>query len=205
MWCVSKSSRPRKKTFFQPSKKREDSPASFTMLRNRAIRALACIPGNSRIGCGWPEADVEGRYLRADFGRLSVISTYLPSGSSSEQRQQLKYKFMDKLLPELKALRSSRRHVVICGDWNIAHTDKDLKNWRGNKKNSGFLPEERDWMTPVSNHAGMVDVFRYVNQEEEQYTWWSFRGQAWAKNVGWRIDYQVATPGLAKRATQTAI
>ena len=130
---------------------------------------------------------------------------YLPLGSSSEQRQQLKYRFMDKLLPELKALRCSRWHVVICGDWHIAHTNKDLKNWRGNQKNSGFLPEERDWMTQVSNHAGMVEVFRYVNQEEEQYTWWSFRGQAWAKNVGWRIDYQVATPGLAKRATQTAI
>ena len=162
-------------------------------------------PDRVRIGWGWPEADVEGRYLRADFGRLSVISMYLPSGSSSEQRQQLKYQFMAKVLPELKALRSSRRHVVICGDWNIAHTNKDLKNWRGNQKNSGFLLEERDWMTQVFDHAGMVDVFRCVNQEEEQYTWWSFRGQAWAKNVGWRIDYQVATPGLAKRATQTAI
>ena len=162
-------------------------------------------PDRVRIGWGWPDADSEGRYLRADFGRLAVISLYLPSGSSSEERQRVKYQFMDKFLPELKALRASRRHVVLCGDWNIAHTRKDLKNWRGNQKNSGFLPEERTWMTRVFAEAGLVDAFRCVNQEEEQYTWWSFRGQAWTKNVGWRIDYQVVTPGLAKLATQTAI
>ena len=162
-------------------------------------------PDTVRIGWGWPDADSEGRYLRADFGRLSVISMYLPSGSSSEERQRVKYQFMAKLLPELKALRSSRRHVVLCGDWNIAHTKKDIKNWRGNQKNSGFLPEERDWLTRVFDEVGLVDAFRRVNPEAEQYTWWSFRGQAWAKDVGWRIDYQVVTPGLAKLATQTAI
>ena len=162
-------------------------------------------PDSVRIGWGWPEADSEGRYLRADFGRLSVISMYLPSGSSSEERQQAKYRFMDQIFPELRALRKSRRHVVLCGDWNIAHTQKDLKNWRGNQKNSGFLPEERNWMTRVFNEAGLVDAFRSVNQDEDQYTWWSFRGQAWAKNVGWRIDYQVTTPGLAKLVTHTAI
>ena len=162
-------------------------------------------PDTVRIGWGWPDADSEGRYLRADFGRLSVISMYLPSGSSSEERQRVKYQFMAKFLPELKALRSSRRHVVLCGDWNIAHTKKDIKNWRGNQKNSGFLPEERDWLTRVFDEVGLVDAFRRVNPEAEQYTWWSFRGQAWAKDVGWRIDYQVVTPGLAKLATQTAI
>ena len=162
-------------------------------------------PDRVRIGWGWPDADSEGRYLRADFGRLSVVSMYLPSGSSSEERQHVKYQFMDKLLPELKALRASRRHVVLCGDWNIAHTKKDIKNWRGNQKNSGFLPEERAWMTQIFAEVGLVDAFRRVNPEAEEYTWWSFRGQAWAKNVGWRIDYQVVTPGLAKLATQTAI
>ena len=162
-------------------------------------------PDTVRVGWGWPDADREGRYLRADFGRLSVISLYLPSGSSSEERQGVKYRFMDKLLPELKALRASRRHAVLCGDWNIAHTKKDIKNWRGNQKNSGFLPEERDWMTRVFDEVGLADAFRQVNPDAEEYTWWSFRGQAWAKDVGWRIDYQVVTPGLAKLATQTAI
>ena len=162
-------------------------------------------PDRVRIGWGWPDADREGRYLRADFGRLAVISLYLPSGSSSEERQGVKYRFMDKILPELKALRASRRHVVLCGDWNIAHTKKDIKNWRGNQKNSGFLPEERAWMTQIFDEVGLVDAFRRVNPEAEEYTWWSFRGQAWAKDVGWRIDYQVVTPRLAKLATQTAI
>ena len=162
-------------------------------------------PDRVRIGWGWPDADREGRYLRADFGRLSVISLYLPSGSSSEERQQVKYRFMDEILPELKALRASRRHVVLCGDWNIAHTKKDIKNWRANQKNSGFLPEEREWMTQVFGEVGLVDAFRRVNPESEEYTWWSFRGRAWAKDVGWRIDYQVVTPGLARLARRTAI
>ena len=155
-------------------------------------------PDRVRIGWGWADADREGRYLRADFGRLAVISLYLPSGSSSEERQRVKYQFMDQLLPELKALRASRRHVVVCGDWNIAHTKKDIKNWRSNQQNSGFLPEERAWLTQVFDEIGLVDAFRRVNPDAEAYTWWSFRGQAWAKNVGWRIDYQVVTPGLAK-------
>ena len=120
-------------------------------------------PDRVRIGWGWPDADREGRYLRADFGRLAVISLYLPSGSSSEERQRVKYRFMDQLLPELKALRASRRHVVLCGDWNIAHTKKDIKNWRGNQKNSGFLPEERAWMTQIFDEVGLVDAFRRVN------------------------------------------
>lgn len=159
------------------------------------------------LRCGWGHADIdaEGRYLRADFGRLSLVSLYLPSGSSSEQRQVAKYAFMDRLLPELRALRASRRHVVVCGDWNIAHTQKDLKNWRSNQKNSGFLPQEREWLTGVFDEIGFVDVFRRLNHEPEQYTWWSNRGQAWAKNVGWRLDYQIATPGLAAKARQTWI
>lgn len=162
-------------------------------------------PDKLTVGWGWPDADREGRYLRADFGRLSVISIYLPSGTSSDERQAVKYRFMDALYTELGALRASRRNVVLCGDWNIAHTKQDIKNWRGNQNNSGFLPEERAWMTRVFDEAGMVDAFRCLNQEDGQYTWWSFRGQARAKNVGWRIDYQIVTPGMAKRAVGTSI
>ena len=162
-------------------------------------------PDRVQVGWGWKEADAEGRYLRADFGRLSVISLYLPSGSSSEIRQAAKYRFMKRLYPQLQILRKSRRHVVLCGDWNIAHTKKDIKNWRGNQKSSGFLPEERAWMSRVFDEAGLVDAFRRINQQEDQYTWWSFRGQARAKNVGWRIDYQITTPGLAKLARKATI
>ncbi|MEE9157191.1 MAG: exodeoxyribonuclease III [Gammaproteobacteria bacterium] len=150
-------------------------------------------------GFGCPEFDDEGRYLRADFGRLSIVSLYLPSGSSSEERQAAKYDFMGKIMPTLKAMRADRRNYIICGDWNIAHKKIDLKNWRGNKKSSGFLPEERGWMDRLFKNVGMVDAFRVVNPEPDQYTWWSNRGQAWAKNVGWRIDYQVVTPGLRRK------
>jgi exodeoxyribonuclease-3 len=140
--------------------------------------------------------DCEGRFIQADFGPLSVISLYLPSGSSSAERQTVKFDFLERFVPVLKGFRRRRREYVICGDWNIAHTKLDIKNWRGNQKNSGFLPEERAWMDRLFGPLGFVDAFRVVNQEAEQYTWWSNRGQAWAKNVGWRIDYQVITPGL---------
>lgn len=147
-------------------------------------------------GLGWEDIDREGRWIEARFGNLSVVSLYLHSGSSSEERQQVKFSAMDRLMPYLRELKASGREYVICGDWNIAHTKKDIKNWRGNQKNSGFLPEERDWMTELFNNAGYVDAFREVNDEDEQYTWWSNRGAAWEKNVGWRIDYQVITEGL---------
>ncbi len=147
-------------------------------------------------GLGWPDFDAEARYLQADFGKLSVVSLYLPSGSSSEARQSAKFDFMERFTGVLKTLRRKRRDYVICGDWNIAHRQIDLKNWRANQKHSGFLPEERAWMDWLFGPAGYVDAFRVVNQEPEQYTWWSNRGQAWAKNVGWRIDYQVITPRL---------
>ena len=134
-----------------------------------------------------------------------MISVYLPSGSSSEERQQAKLRFMQEFMPHLAKLKAQRREIVICGDWNIAHKEIDLKNWRGNRKNSGFLPEERDWLSHVFDGLGWVDVFRRLNQEPEQYTWWSNRGQAWAKNVGWRIDYQIATPGIAATAKKVEI
>ncbi len=157
------------------------------------------------VGLGIEEFDAEGRYICADFADYSVVSLYLPSGSSGEERQQVKFNFMAAFLPHLQELRASGREVIVCGDWNIAHKEIDLKNWRGNKKNSGFLPEERSWLTQLFDDVGFVDVFRVVHPELEAYTWWSNRGQAWAKNVGWRIDYQIATPGIAARAQSASI
>jgi len=154
---------------------------------------------------GWREADDEGRYLQANFGKLSIVSLYLPSGSSSEERQTIKFDFLDRFIPVLKKMRRQKREYIICGDWNIAHKKIDIKNWKGNQKNSGFLPEERSWMDNLFNKLGMVDSFRIVNQEAEQYTWWSNRGQAWAKNVGWRIDYQIVTPGLKDKIRTASI
>ncbi len=156
-------------------------------------------------GVGVPEIDAEGRYLRLDFSCLSIISIYFPSGSSGEHRQAAKFFFMERFFPMLQELAACGREIILCGDWNIAHKEIDLKNWRSNQKNSGFLPEERTWLTTVFQKLGFIDVFRQVNLEPDQYTWWSNRGQAWTKNVGWRIDYQVATPGIAARATTVSI
>lgn len=156
-------------------------------------------------GLGWEDMDAEGRYLEARFGPLSVVSLYLPSGSSSDERQAVKFRFLDRFLPYLDRCAAAGRDYVFCGDWNIAHRPIDLKNWRSNQKNSGFLPEERAWMDRVLGEAGWVDAFRVVNQEPEQYTWWSNRGQAWAKNVGWRIDYQIVSASLAAAVRRAAI
>ncbi len=154
---------------------------------------------------GWDPADSEGRYLQADYAGLSVISLYMPSGSSSEAALEKKYAFMDRFLDHLRALRRKRREFIICADWNICHREIDLKNWRSNQKNSGFLPEERAWLDTLYDEVGYIDSFRLVNDQPEQYTWWSNRGQAWAKNVGWRLDYQVITPRLADRVRSAAI
>jgi len=162
-------------------------------------------PDRVTYGLGWDVMDCEGRWLQADFAGLSVISLYLPSGSSNEERQQVKYACMDYLQPRLKEWAGDGRQYVICGDWNIAHKKIDIKNWRGNQKNSGFLPEERAWMDELFGDVGMADAFRAVDPREEQYTWWSNRGQAWANNTGWRIDYQVTTPGLAEKARRVEI
>jgi exodeoxyribonuclease-3 len=155
-------------------------------------------------GLGNAEFDAEGRYLQADFGNLSVISLYLPSGSSSPERQDAKFRFMAVFYPHLEALAGSGRDVVVCGDWNIAHQPIDLKNWKSNQKNSGFLPEERAWVSRVLDEAGWCDVYRrlYPEAGDDCYTWWSNRGQARAKNVGWRLDYQLATAGLAATARE---
>ncbi len=156
-------------------------------------------------GLGSREFDAEGRHLRADFGKLSVVSAYLPSGSSGEHRQQSKFRFMAQVYPHLARLAKEGREFILCGDWNIAHREIDLRNWRSNQKNSGFLPVERQWLTQGFAELGWVDVFRRIDPRAEQYTWWSNRGQAWAKNVGWRIDYQIATPGIAARARKVKI
>ena len=163
------------------------------------------VPKSVVKGFGVKEFDAEGRFLEANFGKLSVISLYLPSGSSGPHRQASKFRFLDKFLPHLESLKRSGREVVLCGDWNIAHKEIDLRNWRSNQKNSGFLPEERNWLTRVFEEIGYVDVFRRLNDKPDQYTWWSNRGQAWANNVGWRIDYQIATPGVADTAQRESI
>jgi exodeoxyribonuclease-3 len=162
-------------------------------------------PDAVTTGIGSREFDPEGRFLRADFGKLSIVSIYLPSGSSSAERQQAKFRFMKAFMPVLRRLAGSGREFILCGDWNIAHKEIDLRNWRSNQKNSGFLPEERAWLSEVFESAGWVDVFRRLDPRPDQYTWWSNRGQAWAKNVGWRIDYQIATPGIAARALRASI
>jgi exodeoxyribonuclease III len=164
-------------------------------------------PDRVIAGIGNAEFDAEGRYLRADWGKLSVVALYLPSGSSSPERQEAKFRFMAEFFPQLAALAASGREIVLCGDWNIAHREIDLKNWKSNQKNSGFLPEERAWLTRVFDELGWVDVYRRLYPEAggEAYTWWSNRGQAWAKNVGWRIDYQIATPGVAGSARAASV
>ena len=157
------------------------------------------------LGAGFEDMDAEGRFIQADFGPLSVISLYLPSGSSKEERQQVKYSFMYRLEERLAAMRADGREYILCGDWNIVHKEIDIKNFKANQKNSGCLPEERAWLDKLFGPMGWVDGFRVVDPRPEQYTWWSNRGQAWAKNVGWRIDYQVITPGLADKVRAASI
>ena len=168
---------------------------------------LYCRRAPDRVveGLGIADIDADGRYLQADFGDLSVISLYLPSGASSAERLGIKFRFLERFIPRLNQLANSGRHVVLCGDWNIAHKPIDLKNWKSNQKNSGFLPEERAWLDGVIDTLGYVDVFRTLDPRPEQYTWWSNRGQAWAKNVGWRLDYQLATPALARLARGVSV
>ena len=181
--------------YFDAQKKGYSGVAVYSRAKPQAVIA----------GHGSREFDTEGRYLEVQFKGLSVISVYLPSGSSSEERQQAKFRFLAEFMPHLRSLKRKRRDYVVCGDWNIAHKPIDLKNWRSNQKNSGFLPEERAWLDELFGDAAYVDAFREVNAEPDQYTWWSNRGQAWAKNVGWRIDYQVLSPGLRGSVTGAGI
>ncbi len=165
------------------------------------VRGLEAASGEK----AWREFDAEGRYVELRFDKLSVVSVYLPSGSSSEARQEAKFRFLDLFMPYLDSLRGNGREYILCGDWNIAHKKIDLKNWRSNQKNSGFLPEERAWMDELFDERDFVDTFRVVDERPEQYTWWSNRGQAWANNVGWRIDYHVVSQGLGDKVKRTEI
>ncbi len=163
------------------------------------------MPDKVILGLGIPDIDAQGRYLQLDFGKFSVVSLYLPSGSSGEAAQTRKFAFMERFMPKLEAMRDCGREFVLCGDWNIAHKEIDLRNWRANRKYSGFLPEEREWLTHIFERHGFCDVFRRLDPRPDRYTWWSNRGASWEKNVGWRIDYQVATPGIAALATDSSI
>lgn len=154
---------------------------------------------------GWDSCDREGRYIQFDYDGYSIVSLYLPSGTSGEIRQTVKFQFLERFTEHLHKLKMMGREVIICGDFNIAHRKIDIKNWRGNQKNSGFLPEERAWLDHVFGGLGFVDAFRVINQAEHEYTWWSNRGRAWENNVGWRIDYQVITPGLATAIVEASI
>ncbi len=182
--------------FFHPAERRGYSGVAIYAARE---------PDKVTLGLGIRDIDAQGRFLQADFGSLSVVSLYLPSGSSGGEAQARKFSFMKRFLPKLEAMRACGREFVICGDWNIAHKEIDLRNWRANRKHSGFLPEECDWLTQVFERHGFVDVFRTLDPRPERYTWWSNRGQARSKNVGWRIDYQIATPGIAAFARATGI
>ncbi|QWD08988.1 exodeoxyribonuclease III [Polynucleobacter paneuropaeus] len=164
-------------------------------------------PDDVLYGFGNAEFDAEGRYVEARFKKLSAISVYMPSGSSSEERQEAKFRYLEAFLPHLVKLKKSGREIVLCGDVNIAHQEIDLKNWKGNLKNSGFLPEERAWLTNLFDKVGYVDIYRRLEPKtsDECYTWWSQRGQAYAKNVGWRIDYQIATPAIAASAKKASV
>ena len=156
-------------------------------------------------GFGVPEFDREGRYLEARFGGLTVASLYLPSGSSGPERQASKFRFLEAFMPHLRKLQRRKTPCILCGDWNIAHKPIDLKNWKSNQKNSGFLPEERLWLDELFGRGRFVDAFRETNTAAEQYTWWSNRGQAYAKNVGWRIDYHIATAAMRGKAKSAQI
>ncbi|MGW3622196.1 exodeoxyribonuclease III [Streptomyces sp. NPDC000880] len=164
-------------------------------------------PDAVRIGFGSTEFDGSGRYVEADLPGVTVASLYLPSGEVGTDRQDEKIRFMGEFLPYLRELKAraaaNGREVVVCGDWNIAHREVDLKNWKGNKKNSGFLPEEREWLSRVFDEAEYVDVVRALHPDQDgPYSWWSYRGRAFDNDTGWRIDYQVATAGLAGRAVK---
>lgn len=183
--------------YFDAEKKGYSGVAIYSKKKpNKIIRGL---------GEGFEDMDAEGRFIQADYDGISVISLYLPSGSSGDIRQEVKYSFMERFEQVLKAMRRKRREFIICGDINIVHKEIDIKNWKSNQKNSGVLPEERAWLDKLFGPMGFVDAFRVVNHEADQYTWWSNRGQAWAKNVGWRIDYQIITPGLKDRVESTEI
>jgi exodeoxyribonuclease-3 len=165
-------------------------------------------PDEVLTAMGWPAFDDEGRYIEARFGNLSVVSFYIPSGSSGELRQGFKFEVMQWIEPILQQWLQSGRDYVLCGDWNIVRSRLDIRNWTSNQKNSGCLPEERGWLNGLcldESRLGWVDAYRHLHAEGQDYTWWSNRGAARANNVGWRIDYQFVTPSLKDRLRACAI
>jgi len=181
--------------FFDAHKPGYSGVAIYTRLKPKSVKK----------GLGFPLADTEGRYIEIELGDLSIASLYLPSGSSGDVRQEQKIIFMEKYQEILKRQLHEGREYIICGDWNIVHKKIDIKNWAGNQKSSGCLPEERAWLDLLFEEWGFVDAFRVLNHEADQYTWFSERTKAWDRNVGWRIDYQVATPGLRDQITAVSI
>lgn len=161
-------------------------------------------PDHIEIGCGIAAYDDEGRILRADYGDVSVMSLYLPSGTSGDIRQEFKYKFMDDFQLYIDKLKKKRPNLVIGGDWNICHKAIDIHNPVSNAKSSGFLPPEREWIGKFID-SGFIDSFRYYNAEPHNYTWWTVRANARARNLGWRIDYHMVSKPLEKRMKRAAI
>ena len=182
--------------FFHPAQKRGYSGVAIYSKRE---------PENVVMGLGIPEIDKQGRFLQADFGNLSAVSLYMPSGTMGEEAQARKYKFMDVFIKRLEEVRACGREFVICGDWNIAHKEIDVKNWKSNQKMTGFLPREREWLTHVFERHAFVDVFRKIDPSPDRFTWWVQWANARERNIGWRIDYQIATPGIAGKATRAVI
>ena len=181
--------------YFEAQKKGYSGTAIFSKVE----------PSTVTKGLGFELADDEARYIQADYENFSVASIYLPSGTSGEIRQVLKMDFLKRLSNDLLRKKRDGREYIICGDWNMCHKEVDLKNWKANRKNSGFLPEEREWLDELYGTIGFRDAFREVNKEDGQYSWWSNRGQARANNVGWRLDYQVVTPSLADKVIKASI
>ncbi|PPK69683.1 exodeoxyribonuclease III [Actinokineospora auranticolor] len=186
--------------------------AESTLFRGRNGVAVysRTRPTATRVGFGVPEFEASGRYVEAWFPGLVVASVYLPSGEVGTLRQDQKERFMETFLPYLVELRAkaaaSGCEVLVCGDWNIAHQEIDLKAWKANRKNAGFTPGERAWLGRVFDEAGYRDVLRGLHPDGPgPYTWWSYRGKAFDNDSGWRIDLQVATPGLALRATSAVV
>lgn len=181
---------------YQPAEKKGYSGVAIFSLKqpDRIINSM-----------DWSVADSEGRYIEAVFGDLHIASIYLPSGTSGAERQTIKYQCMDKLRTQMHKQLASGKDYILCADWNIAHTKKDIRNWQSNQKNSGFLPEERAWLDQLYDEDGWIDAFRTINQEPYQYSWWSNRGRSWTNNVGWRIDYQLITPSLKDRIQHVEI
>jgi exodeoxyribonuclease-3 len=182
--------------FFHPAEKKGYSGVAIYARKE---------PTRVTLGLGIPEIDAQGRFLEAEFGNLSVVSLYMPSGTMGEEAQKRKYAFMDRFMPRLEAMRKCGREFVICGDWNIAHREIDVKNWKSNQKTTGFLPEERAWLTRVFEEHGFIDVFRAIDPSPDRFTWWVQWANARSRNIGWRIDYQVATPGIARLARKASI